>query len=233
MLALIVWSLMGQDLPGGIEKKLDALRSTLQEERATGRTALLEAIDDHMKMLGNAPGLTAEVRLDQMTAVQREREAFSKNGSLPFSAGLRDAAKTYLGRVLPAEVRLMKELDRAATVATKQGQVDLAKQLLREKEAIPTIVARYRCSYNEPNGRVRTWEYHLYSDGTANRETPKWDVHPKTWSVGPKNLNLVIINVTPESPKGGFKDVCTLDPDGRGFDAANQLGAKFRGVRID
>lgn len=233
MSALLVYCLLLQDLPNGVSKRVDSLRAALKDERAAAGAELLETFDEQLKMLGNMPGITAEQRLAQMEAVQGERAAFKHAGALPFSAGLRAAAKQYLGRVLPAEVRLMRELDRAAMVATKQGNVKLARELLDEKNDVPTIVARFRCTYRHPSGRIDTWEYHLFSDGTANRHIPNWDLHPKTWSVGPKNINLVVINVTPESPKGGFKDVCTLDPDGRGFDAGNQLGAKYRAVRID
>lgn len=229
----VLFSLLAQDLPGGVTKKLETLREAVKSEREAATAVMLGAFDNHLKKIENAPGMNAEARLEQLAAVQAERNAFDKRGTLPLSLGMRDASKAYLGRVGPAESRLMKELNRGATIATKEGQTGLANKLLDEKNAIPTIVARYRCTYSAPSGRVSTWEFHLYSDGTVNRNYEKWNVHPKSWSYGPSTSTLVIINVTSESPKGGFKDVCKLDPDGRGFDATNQLGGKYRGVRLD
>ena len=55
--------------------------------------------------------------------------------------------------------------------------------------------------------------------------------HPKSWEF--KKDKIVITNVTASSPKGGFKDTCTIHPDGQKFDAKNQLGAVFTGKRID
>lgn len=233
MTLILLLLALPMDLPASTEKKLQSLRDVVQEERQTAGEVLLDAIDVHKKMVANQSGRSAEVRLEQAEAIEREREAFVKNQSLPLSAGLRDESLTYLKRVAVAEGRLMKALDQAASAATKDGDTALAKKLLNEKDSVPQVFAKFRCTYREPSGRINTWEWHWYSDGTMNRDFAKWNVHPKWWKFDPKTQQFTLINVTTESPKGGFKDVCKLDPDGRGFDGTNQLGGKYRGQRID
>lgn len=225
--------LLPMELPASTEKKLQSLREVVQEERQAAGAALLEAIDAHKKLVANQRGLSAEVRLEQVETIEREHDAFTSQRSLPLSASLRDDSMAYLQRVAVVEARLMKVLDQAAAAATKDGDTALARKLLAERDGVPQVFARFRCTYREPGGRINTWEWHWYSDGTMNRDYSKWNVHPKWWKFDAKTQQFTLINVTTESPKGGFKDVSKLDPDGRGFDGANQLGGKYRGVRID
>lgn len=233
MTVMLLLLALPMDLPTSTAKKLQSHRDVLEEERQAAGAVLLDAIDAHKRMVANLPGFGAEVRLEQAEAVERERRAFVQNRSLPLSAGLRNESLVYLTRVAVAEGRLIKALDQAATAATKEGDMSLAKKLLAEKEDVPQVFAKFRCAFRWPGGRTDVWEWHWYTDGTMNRDYEKWTVHPKWWKFDPKTQRFTLTNVTSESPKGGFKDVCQLDPDGAGFDGTNQFGGKYRGVRLD
>jgi hypothetical protein len=233
MVFVLLLSVVSTDLPASTEKKLESLRHAVGAEREAAGAVLLNAIDTHKKMVANQPGLPAETRINHAAAVDRERSSFVSHQSLPLSAGLRDDSLAYLDRVAKVEAKLMKALDQAAAAATKDGDTHLAKTLISEKKSVPQVFAKFHCTFRWPGGRTDVWEWQWYSDGTMNRDFAKWDVHPKWWRFDLKKQQFVLTNVTAESPKGGFKDVCKLDADGRGFDGTNQNGGKYRAVRVD
>ena len=99
------------------------------------------------------------------------------------------------------------------------------------QEVEPGHSARWLCTIKQSNGRIEHFKFTLYSDFSVNRFADDNGKHPKSWEF--KKDKIVITNVTASSPKGGFKDTCTIHPDGQKFDAKNQLGAVFTGKRID
>ena len=99
------------------------------------------------------------------------------------------------------------------------------------QEVEPGHPARWLCTIKQSNGRIEHFKFTLYSDFSVNRFADDNGKHPKSWEF--KKDKIVITNVTASSPKGGFKDTCTIHPDGQKFDAKNQLGAVFTGKRID
>lgn len=98
-------------------------------------------------------------------------------------------------------------------------------------ERWPHEVRKWLCSFRNPSGRIDQFTFTLYSDFSVNRFADDNGTHPKFWEF--KKDKIVITNVTASSPQGGFKDTCTIHPDGQKLDAKNQLGGIFTGVRID
>ena len=218
------------ELSDGLKKSLEASLATHKEECDTAKEVLLKAFDTEIAQVRGEKG-SAETRLQLIEALEVEKKTFESKGHLPFSPRMRPAIADYLKRVAVSGGRVAKVYDQAITALTKSKDDQAAAAMIREKDQVPQEVGKWLCTIKQSNGRIEHFKFTLYSDFSVNRFADDKGTHPKSWEF--KKDKIVITNVTASSPKGGFKDTCTIHPDGQKFDAKNQLGGVFTGKRID
>ena len=218
------------ELSDGLKKSLEASLATHKEECDAAKETLLKAFDTEIAQVRGEKG-NAEGRLQLIESLEVEKKTFETTGHLPFSLRMRPAIAAYMKRVAVSGGRVAKVYDQAITALTKSKDDQAAAAMIREKDQVPHEVGKWLCSIRNPSGRIDQFTFTLYSDFSVNRFADDKGTHPKSWEF--KKDKIVITNVTASSPKGGFKDTCTIHPDGQKFDAKNQLGGVFTGVRID
>ena len=218
------------ELSDGLKKSLEASLATHKEECDAAKEVILKAFDTEIAQVRGEKG-NAETRLQLIEAIEVEKKTFEATGHLPFSLRMRPAIAAYMKRVAVSGGRVAKVYDQVITALTKSKDDQAAAAMIREKDQMPHEVGKWLCSIRNPSGRIDQFTFTLYSDFSVNRFVDDKGTHPKSWEF--KKDKIVITNVTASSPKGGFKDTCTIHPDGQKFDAKNQLGGVFTGVRID
>ena len=218
------------ELSDGLKKSLEASLATHKEECDAAKETLLKAFETEITQVRGEKG-NAEGRLQLIESLEVEKKTFETTGHLPFSLRMRPAIAAYMKRVAISSGRVAKVYDQAITALTKSKDDQAAAAMIRDKDRVPLEVGKWLCSIKNASGRIEQFTFTLYSDFSVNRFADDNGTHPKSWEF--KKDKIVITNITASSPKGGFKDTCTIHPDGQKFDAKNQLGGVFTGVRID
>jgi|GEM_PF-7135088 len=221
------------DLPATTARQLESSRKAHAEKLDIARAKLQEAFDVQKKKIGMAGGIEVENRIEVLEGLDAGEAGFKESGRLPFSPLMRLAGIEFIKTVAQSERILKQNLEKAGSAALKQGDAELARKLEAERSQVSFCVSSWDCSLKEPNGRIRKWRWDLYSDFTVNPNADQENAYPKSWSFGRDSSRIIIVNVAVGAPKGGFKDTCTIHFSGRRFEARNQLGATYTGVRVD
>jgi len=230
--ALIIFVLLtvtrpvAAELSDGLKKSLEASLATHKEECDAAKETLLKAFETEITQVRGEKG-NAEGRLQLIESLEVEKKTFETTGHLPFSLRMRPAIAAYMKRVAISSGRVAKVYDQAITALTKSKDDQAAAAMIRDKDRVPLEVGKWLCSIKNASGRIEQFTFTLYSDFSVNRFADDNGTHPKSWEF--KKDKIVITNITASSPKGGFKDTCTIHPDGQKFDAKNQLGGVFTG----
>lgn len=211
--------------------------STLQEQKASHEDAcaraskrLLEAFSDTRKQVEKSTSVLPESRLGVIASLREEEATFQTFGYLPFSTLMRPATARYLREFNTSARKLARAYDRVIRLVTKKHGLEQAQRLIDEKSAIAKPIAKWHCRLSYPR-QHETFTWVLYTDFTVNPDNDGKDAYPKAWAL---NTDAVmIINVCPGCPRGGFRDTCRIRWDGQQIEARNQRGGVYVGHRVN
>ena len=216
-----------------LEKSMLALQEQKQshsEACARASTRLLEAFSMARTEVEKSASTSHERRLEIISALRDEEVNFQTFGYLPFSALMRPATASYLVEFNTSARKLSRSYDRVITMVTKKHGLEQAQRLIEEKSEIAKPIAKWHCRLSFPR-QHETFTWVLYTDFTVNPDNDGKDAYPKSWTLNTETV--VIINVCPGCPKGGFRDTCRIRWDGQQLEARNQRGGVYVGHRVN
>ena len=211
-------------------QKLSKAKSDHELVCITASATLLDAFSDARAKAEKLESLPHASRLEMISALRDEEATFVSYGYLPFSIAMRPATLNYLSEFNSSARKLSRMYDIVINLVSRDKGLEQAQKLIDEKNAISRPVGKWHCRLSYPRqNETFTWE--LYSDFTVNPDHDGRDAYPKSWILSANSM--VIINVCPGSPRGGFKDVCKVRWDEQQFEARNQRGGMYVGHRVN
>lgn len=191
---------------------------------------LLTAFSDTRNALEKNSLIPAERRLEIIESLRDEEATFQTFGYLPFSELMRPATARYLVEFNASASKLTRAYDRVIKMVTRKHGLEQAQRLIEEKASIAKPIAKWHCRHSYPR-QHETFTWILYTDFTVNPDSDGKDAYPKLWIL---NTDAVVIrNVCPGCPRGGFRDTCRIRWDGQQFEARNQRGGVYVGLRVN
>lgn len=206
-------------------ERLDELKAAHQLVLSAAKDDLLAEFDKKIALLKKKAGPKPEAQLNQIAALEKERENMQLNNTIPFSPVMRLDALEYLKTISKSVTPLVSEYDNHIKRAINAKDTERAQSLAEEKDELAFVVGIWHCQGVNFNHKF-TWK--LYSDGSVNRTANANWALPKGWTFLP-NGGMLIKNYTAGGPKGGFDDKCTMHWDGQTFQAKNQKGGIYTG----
>jgi endonuclease YncB( thermonuclease family) len=210
-----------KELPDDDQTKTKtSLSGQLQKAKARWQTAQEQAqrriasrFDKAIARLDNS------TERDLAAAMKRQKEIFLRRGFLPWSSSMRDARTAYEQAMESAASQLRREFEKAISKAKHDHDDEAVEALVAEEEVAlaPKIIGICDCVMGN-----RKFRFFLFSNHTIQNPDG-----PGSWTLN--DDQLVITNVTPNSPPEGFIDTCTIDPEGSTFSAVNQSGGSYSG----
>jgi hypothetical protein len=209
-------------LPANLQAELDKATRKYEQECAENNKKLLGAIDRAIERVRKAKALRGESQRQLLQVLTRERDAFQKDGTIPFSHALdqipmRSASREYMRAWRIEQARLMKAYEKgiAHFLRAKDDKAAEQHRAQMDKALAPKVVAVWSC-HGVNFRRDFTWT--LLSNGTVREADP-----PATWEL--EGNGMVIRN-------GSWVDRCAFQQDGLSFTAMNQRKATYKGTLV-
>lgn len=201
-----------------LEREIETHAKAVQEMDKKLQTAF----ENEIKVARLQAGMNPQKRQMLVDAMENEKALFLRDGTLPFSPKMRSSTQTYLREHQAASARLGKVFDSEIATAMRKSDSAAASQLSAQKsELCRKKVSVWQCKgINFRND----WSWILYSDGTTNSPTAKWNLNAS---------GVVLNNKAPGAPPNGHVDKWELADDGMSFGAKNLQGAIHKGSRIE
>ncbi len=229
-----IQSFAGSGFAGAsLDKSLVALQEQKQshdEVCVNASIRLLDAFNNTREEVEKTTSLPQKRRLEIIAALREEEVAFQTFRYLPFSTLMRPATASYLVEFNASARKLARTYDRVINEVTKKHGLEQAQRLIEEKSSIAKPVAKWHCRLSYPR-QHETFTWVLYTDFTVNPDNDGKDAYPKSWTLNTDAV--VIINVCPGCPRGGFRDTCRIRWDGQQIEARNQRGGVYVGHRVN
>lgn len=194
------------DLRKGIDDAVTAYRTGTKKADAALLAALTKEIDRTRKL-----PLKAEERQAVIQQLAAEKDAFERDGTIPFSPRMRAASIDYLRDVRAAGRPAELAYDKAIDFFTKGKDDASAAGLVAEKQKAlaPAMVGLWHVEVTNKK-QTQQWKVPLRADGTAGGKN--------TWSL--LTDRLVIVNrEAPNAPPGGWVEFCEITADGQNYTA--------------
>ncbi len=212
----------GPQLPANLQAELDKATRKYQQECAENGKKLLGAIDRAIERVRRAKALSGESQRQLLKVLTRERDAFEKEGAIPFSQAseqlpMRSASREFMRVWRIEQIRLMKVYEKgiAHFIRAKDDKAAEQHRAQMDKALAPKVVAVWSC-HGVNFRRDFTWT--LLSNGTVREADP-----PATWEL--EGNGMVIRN-------GSWVDRCAFQQDGLSFTAINQRKATYKGTLV-
>jgi hypothetical protein len=228
---MVVWALTlagysfvaAADLPADIQRGIDKGRSGYEEACKSADKKLLAAFDAEIDAIRKQPGLKGEAKQAAIQGIEKEKETYEKNATIPFSPRMRAAAIAYLKVIRQATRPAELAYDRAIDHLTKAKDDAAAAALVAQKQKLLKSPLVARLSFTNAN-KTNSFTSSLFANGMGGSSLVTWVLETD---------KLIITNRQPGSPPGGWVDALTFDNNGQTFVAKNQIGVIHTGNVIE
>jgi formylglycine-generating enzyme required for sulfatase activity/serine/threonine protein kinase len=212
-------SAASSSLPPEIAAVIEKARGRYNEVLDRAHQTLASRLDEQIR-LARSPAQRRHGKPQALETLEREKEEFAKDGSVPWSDPMRPGLTEYVQEVQEATDGLQRSYRQAIERAIANHDVKAVAELRAEKRVTtsPRVLAKWQRT--DP-----PWKPVLFANGRI--DDPEGNA---TWSIVGKNIVLNIPN--PGSPTGLYLDRWTFSEDGKSITAENQFGGKYEATRI-
>ncbi len=214
------------ELPKTLRDGIDKAGTQYSDAYKAADEKLTLAFDKQIDLVRKTAKLKPAEKQAFIEAIESEKAAFAKHGTVPFSSPMRESTAVYLTQLDRARIPLAKAYDKAIEHAQVKDKDDTAAaDLAAEKQMFlsPKVVGVWDCQ--GVNFKL-SMKLTLYADFTG--QSPETQ---RTWQF---NKNGIVMRFpSPKAPGGFYVETCTFDDSGQSFETRNQEGASYRGTRID
>ncbi len=219
----------GAELPQNVQDNIDRALAQFAEASKLSEQKLLQAFEKQMDLVRKTARLKPAEKQAMIQAVETEKATFEKNGTVPFSAPMREATVAYLAHLDKARTQVSKAYDKAIEHAqTKAKDDDLAANLAssKKKAIAPRVIGVWE-------GKGVSWKGTIWTDPTIAKLFDDYTAQSphRTWAIEKNSLVLRFPNAT--APGGVQVDTCELADDGQSFVGKSNVGHIYKSKRID
>ena len=215
---------MAADLPKNLRDNIDKSFAEYTEACQALDEKYLLAFDKQIEIVRKTPRIQPTEKQAFIAIIEAEKTVYQKNGSLAFSAPMREATSSHLTQLERLRISAMKPYDKAIEHAqTKLKDDVVAAELVAEKAKVfePKVIGTWDIVGLKS---VYGFKLELLSDSTTNRENG-------TWSMSKQGLVHRFPNAV--APGGQWINTCVLEDSGKTFLGTDQSGGTQRGTRVD
>ena len=214
------------DLPKNLRDNVDKSVAEYTEACQALDEKYLLAFDKQIEIVRKTPRIQPTERQAFIAIIEAEKTVYQKNGSLAFSAPMRETTASHLTQLERLRITAMKPYDKAIEHAqTKLKDDVVAAELVAEKVKVfePKVIGTWQLV-----GVNNVWNatLTLRSDLTTGQagKVGKWAVSKQGFvhripAVG--------------APGGAWIDSSVIEDTGKTLVGTNQSGGTYRGTRVD